>query len=68
MARLREQSGWTGSNRDLDGYLWLAGQYRAWRKKPEMPLGSEIQRLFAAPEPPCVDDLAALRRTAEGSR
>ncbi len=33
MNKLREESGSSATLRDLDRYMWLAGQYRVWLKK-----------------------------------
>lgn len=53
LRRLRERSRLTWAGRELDHYLWLAGQYREWdknkaRKKPQ-PINTELQRLFDHP-------------------
>jgi hypothetical protein len=32
--------------RALDQYLWLAGQYQAWRRNADRPLNGEIRDLF----------------------
>jgi hypothetical protein len=33
-------------NRELDRYLWLAGQYREWLTNPKVLIGSEVRKLF----------------------
>lgn len=52
--RLKESIDFSATNRELDRYLWLAGQYRAWRglspwRKPYPGIGSEVRRLFETP-------------------
>jgi hypothetical protein len=42
-------SGFTGGNRQLDRYLWLAGEYAAWNKKPGVAINAEVAALFAHP-------------------
>jgi hypothetical protein len=44
---LKRLSGFTGSNRQLDRYLWLAGEYAAWKKKPKAAINAEVATLFA---------------------
>lgn len=55
---LRERSGLAWKGRELDLYLWLAGEYRAWLKHPHGPTNKELAQLFA--EPQAAADLAAL--------
>jgi hypothetical protein len=43
---LKRLAGYTGSMRALDQYLWLAGQYQAWRRNADRPLNGEIRDLF----------------------
>ena len=57
--RLRNLSGWTGSGRSLDRYLWLAGIYRAWRRDPSK-VNVEAARLFTDPPAGAVADLRLL--------
>lgn len=47
--RLAERSGLTWVGRELDRYLWLAGQYRAWRKNPRAQINTELAQLFERP-------------------
>lgn len=48
--RLRELSGIEASYRELDRYLWLAGQYRDWLgRRDEAQINSELRGLFEAP-------------------
>jgi hypothetical protein len=57
--RLRSLSALSASLRDLDRYLWLAGQYRDWLKKGDQaPTNAELRSLFEAPSP---EDAADLR-------
>jgi hypothetical protein len=42
---LKRLSGFTGSNRQLDRYLWLAGEYAAWKKK-RAAINAEVAALF----------------------
>ena len=49
--RLKESIDFPATNRELDRYLFLAGQYRAWKglppfKKPHAGISPEILRLF----------------------
>jgi hypothetical protein len=37
---------WTGSARQLDHYLWISGQYRAWRKNKNVRINTELRKLF----------------------
>jgi hypothetical protein len=60
LGRLREQSGLVWSGRQLDRYLWLAGQYRKWRRNPQAPINTEVARLFTAPAEGARADLMAL--------
>lgn len=46
---LKRLSGFTGSNRQLDRYLWLAGEYVTWKKKPAAAINAELAALFAQP-------------------
>jgi len=48
--RLRVLSGIRASYRELDRYLWLAGQYRAWRAKgDDARINTELRALFERP-------------------
>jgi hypothetical protein len=44
--QLSELSQQKGRLRDLDRYLWIAGQYRSWRRDGEAPLNGELKALF----------------------
>ena len=58
--RLRELSGFTGTIRELDRYLWLAGQYRAWKKNHKAVRSREVTELFENPTPETAAELDAL--------
>ncbi len=58
--RVKELSALDPTNRELDHYLWLAGQYRTWKKNPEARLSREIRELFEDPTPEVAADLNAL--------
>jgi len=49
LLRLRTAADLTCSTRELDHYLWVAGEYRAWRGKPDVQINMEMRRLFEAP-------------------
>ncbi len=46
---LKRRSGFTGRNRQLDRYLWLAGEYAAWKKNTAVAINAEAAALFAQP-------------------
>jgi len=46
---VKRLSGFTGSDRQLDRYLWLAGEYAAWKKKQGVAINAEFAVLFAHP-------------------
>jgi hypothetical protein len=52
---LKRLSGFTGTNRKLDRYLWLAGEYIAWKQK-RAAINAEVAALFDKPSA----DVAAL--------
>lgn len=58
--RLRAVASLDGSPRDLDRFLWLAGQYAAWRRNPRAAINTELQRLFTAPPAEAAAELATL--------
>jgi hypothetical protein len=43
---LKKEVGFTGSNRELDHYLWLAGEYLAWRKNRKAQINGDARSLF----------------------
>jgi hypothetical protein len=46
---LKRLSGFTGSNRQLDRYLWLAGEHAAWKKNKAAAINAEVAAQFAQP-------------------
>lgn len=46
---LKNEAGFTGSNREMDHYLWLAGEYLAWRKNRNTKINIEVRKLFENP-------------------
>lgn len=44
LTELRQRSKFTGNDRDLDYYLWIAGQRREWKKKREKGKNPGINR------------------------
>lgn len=59
--RLRERCGFELTYRELDRYLWLAGQYRERRSKGESAqINTELRTLFEDPSRDVQTDLAAL--------
>jgi hypothetical protein len=60
LARLRALVGWNGTNRELDDYLWFAGQYWEWRRNPKGQINAEAQRFFENPPPGVAAELDAL--------
>jgi hypothetical protein len=58
LLRLRTAASLTCSTRELDHYLWVAGEYRAYREKPNAKINVEMRSLFQAPS---TDDKANLR-------
>jgi hypothetical protein len=44
--RLMRESGVEASLRQLDCYLWIAGQYAEWRRRKEAPVNTELRRVF----------------------
>ncbi|MCZ6887916.1 MAG: hypothetical protein O7H39_05420, partial [Gammaproteobacteria bacterium] len=57
---LKRLAGWSGTTRALDQYLWLAGQYRAWRRNPNVEFNAETKALFERPPPGAATHLDAL--------
>jgi len=61
LERLRELSGLSASLRDLDRYMWLAGQYRAWlRDGDDAQTNAELRATFEHPTPEDRTDLDIL--------
>lgn len=70
LLQLRDLSGISASLRDLDEYLWLAGQYREWLKRGEdARINGELRGLFEAPPSDTArEDLKALVGAEETNR
>lgn len=49
LSGLRRLAGLGCDNRDLDRYLWIAGQYHAFKRDPERKINTEARRLFSSP-------------------
>jgi hypothetical protein len=69
--QLRESLGFPVTARELDRYLWLAGQYRAWSglppwRKSYKQVNAEVRRLFEAGAHEVRVLLEALLGQAEG--
>ena len=60
LERLRTLAGLSLSSCELDGYLWLAGQYLSWRRNRDAIINSELKGLFEAPSPEAAAELASL--------
>ena len=58
--KLKDFGGLNVSNRELDQYLWIAGEYRAFHKNPDTNISVEVKRLFTNPSEDVSADLAAL--------
>ncbi len=58
--RLKELCGLELTNRHLDHYLWLAGQYRTWNQNAETRLGRDVLALFENPTPEAAAELDTL--------
>ncbi|NPV29141.1 MAG: hypothetical protein HPY58_05655 [Firmicutes bacterium] len=70
-AALKKAAGFPATTRELDRYLWLAGQYRAWKglppwRRPSTGINPELQRLFEAPSREVQALLEALLGRVEG--
>jgi len=63
---LKQLAGWSGTTRALDQYLWLAGQYRAWRRNSNAEINAETRALFEHPPPGARADLDALLPPDQG--
>lgn len=55
LKQLQERSGLVWQGRELDRYLWLAGEYHAWLRDPHAPINREVSALF---QPPATSDVA----------
>jgi len=50
----------TCSSRELDRYLWLAGEYRTWLKKPHAQISTEMRALFTRPSAEIATELKTI--------
>jgi hypothetical protein len=57
---LKTDTEYGGSNRDLDRYLWLTGEYFAWQKDHKATINVELRAVFEKPDPETSADLDAL--------
>jgi hypothetical protein len=57
---LKKETGFTGSNRTLDHYLWLAGEYLAWRKTQKARINGDARTLFTSRAADVAADLDGL--------
>jgi len=57
---LKKAARFTGSNREMDHYLWLAGEYLAWKKNRTAQINSEARTLFEHHSPAAAEELDAL--------
>jgi len=63
-ARFRElaqATKWTGSTNELDAYLWLAGEYRAWLRNQDVSINAELKNFLNNPPPAARSSLQVLR-------
>jgi hypothetical protein len=58
--KLKTLAGLNVSNRDLDRYLWIAGEYSAFRKNREAEISAEVKHLFTNSPDDTATDIAAL--------
>jgi hypothetical protein len=59
--RLKREVSSKVTNRELDHYLWIAGQWRRWHKKPSSPINRELRALFESRETAALADLKIIR-------
>lgn len=57
---LKKEARFTGSNREMDHYLWLAGEYLAWRRNGRAQINIEARTLFENPAAEVAAELDAL--------
>jgi hypothetical protein len=60
LRRIGEQSGVVWEGRELDRYLWLAGQCGAWRRNARAPINTEVRRLLEQPTQQVIVDVEML--------
>ena len=49
--KLKQRAGWMGTSRELDHYLWIAGQYMAFLRNQNGQINTELRHLFEFPPP-----------------
>jgi len=59
--RLKTLASLDVTNRELDCYLWISGQYLAWRKHPVRAMNVELRGLFTSPPRALVPSIARLK-------
>lgn len=64
--KLRQQAGWLGKGRELDRYLWIAGQYRAYQRRERAQINTELRQLFDNPPPEITSDLGLIAGKSPG--
>jgi hypothetical protein len=57
---LKKEACFTGSNREMDHYLWLAGEFVVWRNNRDAPINGEVRTLFDSPSSEIAAELDAL--------
>jgi hypothetical protein len=57
---LKANIGHKGSNRDLDRYLWLSGEFIAWKKDHDSAINVELRSVFEKPDAETAAELEAL--------
>ncbi len=57
---LKGLAGYNGPTREFDRYLWIAGQYRVWRKKLKEKINGELAALFSERSRAVMDNLDTL--------
>ncbi len=53
-------------NREFDNYLWIAGQYRKWRRIPKAQINAELRALFENPLAAAAAELGVISPTVVG--
>lgn len=60
VVRLEKLSRLTCNFRELDHYLWIAGNYLAWRRNRRIQMNGELRKFFRSPPPQNEADLKHL--------
>lgn len=63
--RLRGLSGFKGRKRELDRYLWVAGQMHEWKAKPRSRINPELRALFDNPTADVASDIEVMTTTPD---